>query len=247
MTKQSTQKLLLLLFSQTTQTNVLLGYSSLADLLPDISEAGRRSLVAHLHRQGLIRKERVNGKTLLGSTQHGDRLITAQFPALSSQTHHWLGEWSLVTFLKPPKSDPQFRYLRSLLVNQNAVPLNRGVYLMPSFGVTPLISDLEVSYRQSVMVTAIGEWQFGDERSFILENFALTDLHQLYSGVSSEIEGLLRSLRFDSHLSDQQKVHIFSVFHRLYSLIQKDNGLIVHYFPQSATAISLLSQFQQLF
>ena len=93
----------------------------------------------------------------------------------------------------------------------------------------------------------MGEWQFGDERSFILEKLALNDLQTLYSGVSSEIDGLLRSLRFDSHLNYSQKLHIFSVFDRLYSLIQKDNGVFHHYFPKQFTASELLARFQLLF
>lgn len=247
MPKQSTQKLLVLLFSQTTQTNTLVGYDALEYLLPDLSEAGRRSLIAHLYREGLIRKERVEKQTLFGSTQHGNRLVTAQFPALSAQTHESFTTWSLLTFLQPPKGDPQFRYLRNLLLSKNALNLNRGVYLLSSDTAMALTKDLEVNYRRAVLVTQIGEWQFGDERSFILENLALMDLQTLYSGISNEIDGLLRSLRFDSDLNYSQKTHIFSVFDRLYSLIQKDSGVFHHYFPKSPTAIELLRRFQNLF
>lgn len=215
-------------------------------LLPDLSPAGRRSLISYCQKNSWVQSNLINGKRHLYLTAHGRRELELHFPLFSEKADQWNGEWYLVVFLTAPKLDPQFRYLRNYLLDKRATALTRGNYLLPSFLAVDLVEEIHRSYRTQVMMVSIKKWIFGDERSFALDNYSLLDVHQSYSGVSNELEQLLSKKIIFSSASDQEKKDIFSVFDRLATLISGDVGLLQHYFPDIARGRELLDSFFKL-
>lgn len=242
--KPTTQKLLAFLFDS--ESNFYGNYHHLRYLLPHLTDAGRRSLVSYAFSQAWIEKERVGVETRFRLTSHGQQALSQKIAFLTKEMIDWQGEWSLVVFLSPPKHDRQFRYLRLLLTDLGVAALTRGVYLLPGQGNSRLKSELYASYRQSVCVFNLSEWNFGDERSLISEKYQLVELLESYSGVSKQIDQLLKTKKAFSSLNDQSKKEIFSVFNRLYSLIQKDIGICEYYFPQVASPTELLAKLHSL-
>lgn len=216
-------------------------------LLPDLSDAGRRSLVAYSVRQSWVKSEVIKGQRHLYLTDHGKRELELHFPLFSAKAEGWGGDWYLVVFLSPPKLDPQFRYLRNFLLERYAIGISRGNYLLPSFLAFDLVEEIHRSYRNEVMMFSIKKWVFGDEKSFVIDNYSLLDMEQTLSGISNQIEEMLNKKIKYSTANDQQKNDIFSVFNRLVSVIEKDIGLLPYYFPDVARSKDVLSQFFQLF
>lgn len=241
--KATTSKLLTYLYTDSWQRA---DKSVLDLLLPDLSDAGKRSLISYCQKNSLIKSETIDGQRMLLLTEHGKRELELCFPVFSRKADSWSGEWLVVVFLTPPKMDPQFRYLRNFLLERHAATLVRGNYLIPSYLASDIVEEIHYSYRKEVLIFSIKKWVFGDEKSFVLDQYLLLDLHQSYSGVSNEIAGLLKKNISFSNASHQEKVEIFSVFDRLHWLLSKDIGLISYYFPELTRGIALLKQLQIL-
>lgn len=244
--KSSTLKLLAFLYNPLSvgATEVLFrSYEQLSYVLPELSAAGRRSLVAHAVKQGWVRTEMVGGSTRICLSSFGASLSKQSFPAFNEPTHSWY----LCIASNPPKGDNSFRFLRSLLVKRCAAQLTRAVYLLSSGSVDQsLLDELLVSYRTSVVIVAVGKWVFGDEREVLLRHFALSDMKEVVSGISREVEQLLRIKNSFSELNDQQKLHLFSVFTRLYELLSKEMGLCSVLYPNETTFQEQWHVFQSL-
>ena len=242
--KENTRVLLTILSDDSDQFRLSTIY--LPWLLPELSPAGRRSLVHHAIKQSWIRQESVAGRRWLAITPFGQRRLERLFPALRPSADTWQGDWSLITFLRPPSSDRSFRYLRHALLKQSALGLSRGTYLIPGALPLEIMELLDSIYRQSVMVARVGEWSFGDVRAVLEQQLQLSALSSGYSGISTELAELLLKDRQFTILTDQQKTALFSVFNRLYSLIQKDHGLLFHFQPQTPSPQLLIRQFQTI-
>ena len=128
--KPNTAKLLIFLSSgQWTRSDK----EVLSLLLPDLSPAGRRSLISYCVRQKWIMSELIKNQRHLCLTEYGQRELELHFSLFSKKSDGWNGDWFLIVFLTPPKLDPQFRYLRNFLLEKNAANISRGNYILPSF------------------------------------------------------------------------------------------------------------------
>lgn len=222
------------------QTNSRAG--SLEDfdwLVPTLTLSGRRSLVAQLKQKKYLSVDVVDQDKQLYLTTHGAAALTAHFPALSNRLGNWQGEWAMLVFQRSPKSDPQFRYLRQLLVEAHAGQLSRGVYLYP-IEFPDKIKQQLAFYIDNVLVLTVSSWQMGDERSVIVPLFQLSDLIESLSGVSREVDSLL-SGKIDKKRTIVQQREVFSaVYDRLLFTLQFDLGLHKRYFSQVPDAKDVL-------
>lgn len=243
--KPNTYKLFTFLYSP--DTEFFANNLQLKNILPDLSDPGRRSLLSYLINQGLVSSERRGTQAWFRLTHDGERQLEEIFPCFQTSMRQWSGDLVLLVFLEPPKGDQEFRYLRNFLVNHWSTAISRGIYLWPQAMFDQYQRQLEPMYRKSWLVIKNGEWLVGDRRSFLQQHFAIDDLVTSYSGISKEIVQLLKLKKTVSSFSDQQKMTLYSVFHRLYSLIQKDSGLHFYYFPQVADPLKLLNQLHFLF
>lgn len=241
------------------------GYLDQADLpllLPSLSKGGVRSLLSLLVRDKLVEKldpslmgEMVpvslrNSQTLLQITNHGVELLRSQFSAFQFQDTSSVasvGSWSVIAFLESPKSDAQFRYLRSYMQQIHAGQLKPGMYLYPGHPSEQLLSQLRKLYVGSVVVLRATEWLFGDERTVVSTAFPIYDTAQLYSGISKEISQLLASKGTKKGLSNEDKVALFTVFNRFMSILGDDPGITHWYYPHVPTAAQLVSRFHDVY
>lgn len=248
--KDNTKKLLTWLYrpqdKDAAQLATTIDYDQLRFLLPDMTPGGRRSLVHYLSQQHLIRAERLSHQTQLSLTSHGEQALAAQFPVFSRARYDWPGQWSALIFLQAPNSDRHFRYLRALLLNHHAFHLRRGVYLHPGEFPPKILNTCQELYVGHVVIVSWQQWQFGDERSLISHHYMLSDLSEVYSGISREINQLLSEKKQQKGLTHKFYRQIFSVFDRLFSILPQDAGLLTHYYPQSPHAAQLLTQLQAL-
>lgn len=242
--KQNTKKLLLWLYPVAISQARMVLVSELRIILPELKQSGFRSLLNLLKNQQYLSLDQES--QLVSLTSHGKNALEAQFPVLTDFTERWKGEWQLVTFIEAPRSDQQFRYLRQYLLTNRCGQLARGAYLFPGQLPTAVTAVLQRLYVGKVLVTGLGSWIFGDQALVIGTAFGLTDLKSGYSGISKEIDQLLKQQHQQKSIEDKHKMMITMVFNRLIELLATDLGLLQWYFPGYRSGPELLAQLQNL-
>lgn len=244
--KLNTQKLLVWLYAPEVEKRRLIDYQELKLLLPDMTNGGRRSLIHYLTQKLLVRTERMRELTYISLTSHGINALVAQFPAFDVARQQWQGEWSVLVFRSGPKGDPHFRYLRQLLLDNHALSLSRGVYLYPGELSSRVIDVCKKMYVGAVIVFTTHQWTFGDERRIINQHYLLSDLVEIYSGVSKEINQLLELKSNQKRLTKKSRLEIYSVFNRFFNVLNTDPGFLHYYYPQTPSALMLLNQLHSI-
>jgi len=216
--------------------------SNLNIVLYDLTEGGKRSLLHFLKQRGLINSERVLGTTSIGITPHGIKALEDQFPALSPKWDAWQGNWDCLVFVKAPKTDKQFRYLRGLLVAEGAVSISRGVYAAPFSFSEKVTQECEQLYQDSILLFSVGSWKIASLRSLIIEKYGLLDTVESYSGISNDISRLLTSLDTNKRLTDRHKTELNLVYDRLIDILTEDPGFCGYYFNEIPNVKEMLSK-----
>lgn len=214
--------------------------SNLNIVLSDLTEGGKRSLLHLLKKSGLINSERVLGSTSVGITQHGIKALEDQFPALSPKWDMWQGSWDCLVFVKAPKSDSQFRYLRSLLVAEGAISISRGVYASPISFSEKVTRECEQMYRESILMFSVGSWKIASLRSLIIDKYGLLDTVESYSGIINDVTRLLTVVDAKKRLTDRYKTELNLVYDRLTDILTEDPGFCRHYFNEVPNAKEIL-------
>ncbi len=244
--KKNSVTLALFLYPTKESQDRFLKQSSVYALVPSLTRGGKRSLLYHLEQEAVLFSERVSGDIQYSLTEKGQRQLIELFPALDSKWDTYAGTWQCIVFQQAPKSDPQFRYLRSQLVREHAIGLSRGVYCSPDSFSTNLIQMCQKLYQDCVSIFSVASWDFGFERSSITRNFSLADLATSYSSVSTEVESLLASVDQKRRPNDQEKKQFFSVYNRFRDILSEDVGITTYYYPQVPSGLQLLAQLQEL-
>ncbi|HEX9817379.1 MAG TPA: hypothetical protein VGA89_00565 [Patescibacteria group bacterium] len=213
---------------------------------PDLTDGGLQSVLLFLQKRKRVVIERLEGQQLVSITTHGMRALEEQIPAFVPQRRTWQGDWQGIFFLRSPRSDQHFRFLRRLLTNGFALPVSRGVFLYPGKLPEKIIFELNSGYEGAVLVAEFKNWSFGDEKELISEILALSDMINTYSGISKEIDKLLTLDQSLIEFTDQAKLRFSSVFDRLFTTLKNDYGIQQAYFPQEKTGIELLFALQKL-
>ena len=245
--KNTTKKLLTWLYSPHVHAPLLVKTEDVAWLLPELSPAGLRSLLTHLVAQDLIFREEHQQEMCYRISQSGVTALSQAFPAFSPSWQYWQGGWSCLVFLSSPKSDPQFRYLRTVLIKEKARALSRGVFIYPGSFTSEVLDICHQLYRSHVAIFGFSQWVMGDERSLAISLFALDDIKSIYSGISKEIKSLLTQIDDKKGLTHQQKSEVRGMFERLLPAIEQDPGFLQRYFPGEKTALDILASLQQLY
>ncbi len=246
--KQTSQVLLTALFPLAQgNPSVALSSKQLRFLVPDLSDSGFKSLLYLLEQQEQVSREFGGSEPVYTLTNLGKRAVEDEFPALSNRYDSWEGDWALLVFLTAPKGDPQFRYLRSVLLSQGAVALNRGVYLGAGGFSTRVMVELENEYRRSVVLMTVGEWQIGSEKPIVMKSLGLNDIAATYSGIGKQIDRLLEQNREKTSLKNQTKLTSVDLYHQFLSVLREDPGFTTRYIQRSTTSSELLSKLQQIF
>jgi hypothetical protein len=243
--KENAQRLLSWLYPSD-RTARWVKLSELGFVAPELTEGGLQSVLKFLEEHKRLVIERLDGQQLVSITSHGMRALEERIPAFSPQRRDWQGGWQAVIFLHAPKSDPNFRFLRRLLLGSFALPVSRGVFLYPGQLLEKIIFELNSSYEGSVMSTEFKKWTFGDEREIIGSILNFADQANSYSSISSEIDSLLTLDQPLIEFTDQAKLRFSSVFSRLFAVLKNDFGIQQAYLPQVKDGIMLLFELQKL-
>ena len=244
--KDNSKKILLFLYP-TTREDRWLDLSSLRQVVPDLTDAGFKSLLFLLEKKQFLKVDKTNNQFRYALSSYAKSSLEAEFPALLQRDDKGKEDWKIIVFLESPKTDKNFRYLRNFLTKNKAIALTRAVFLYPGKLSELIEKELNSSYRNSVVVMELGKWLIGDEFTIMGQKAGLNDLFNLYSGLSKEIESLIIISTKKNNASDQQKQQLFSVFSRFVDIISADSSLLGLYFSQVETALSLLQKLQKAF
>lgn len=244
--KKNAQKILLALYKSRAEVPTTLDVSRLRKVVPDLTETGYRSLLLYMSNKDYIFRERILGSTSVGITELGQRSLTAIFPALDTSWDTWKGEWVVLLFLTAPKTDLHFRYLRSLLIQENALPITRGVYLTARSFSDKILREVEVSYPKSIALLSVNSWLKGVDRPLIFSYYGITGLVDSYSGISKEIDLLLEKKAQNKDSFNQSKFNLVSVIDRLLDCLRQDPGFHKFYFPDTPGGAEMIRKMQSL-
>lgn len=242
--KENAKKTLFFLYVKPTKPYFFASIELLKAIVSDLSPSGHRSLITLLVKRGWVSGETLLGETKYRITTAGINALKTALPVFNNSYLHWQGTWAAMVFKEAPPGDKQFRYLRTLLVKYQSVPLARGVYLYPDVFPSQIMTEVENRYSKAVSVFQIGTWISDDERQIAIQHYGLSDLLQTYSGISSEVKRLINRKNPDKDLNHQEKQQLSSLFDRLYEMIGEDTGLLTYYFPQVESGLSVLAQIQ---
>src|SRR5690606_30807833 len=98
-----------------------------------------------LDKKELLRIDKTSSEWRYGLSSHGVSYLKSLFPALSATYINQQPSWLLLVFLAAPKTDKNFRYLRTYLGQNQAIALTRAVYLLPRHLVGKVTPELEKS------------------------------------------------------------------------------------------------------
>ena len=243
--KQNSKKILLFLYPSVEEP-VWFSFSELHKLLPQLSLSGLQSSLFLLDKKDFLRIDKTAIDFKYSLSSYGRSYLEDLFPVLMSTNEKWQGDWSLLIFLQAPKTDKNFRYLRSYLTQNKAIGLTRAVYLFPGTITDKINSDLQRSYKNAVLVLKISQWLFGDDFKVIGQKAELNDLFELYSSISKELDRLIRIKDLNKTFTEQEKQTFFSVLNRFLGVLDADEALLSFYFPEVEGAKKLLNKFQNL-
>ena len=244
--KKNAQKILVALYKPRAEVLTTLDISKLRKVVPDLTETGYRSLLLYMSNKDYIFREKVLDTNAVGITELGQRSLTAIFPALDRSWDTWKGEWVVMLFLSAPKTDPHFRYLRSLLIQEKAFPITRGVYLTARSFSDKILREIEVSYPKSIALLSVNSWLKGVDRPLIFSYYGITGLVESYSGVSKEIDLLLEKKAQNKDSFNQSKFDLISVIDRLLDCLRQDPGFHKFYFPDMPGGAEVIRKMQSL-
>ena len=244
--KDNSKKILLFLYSGNNEERWLTS-SGIRVILPDLTDAGYKSLLFLLEKKQFLKVDKTTEEFRYSLSSYGKSFLEDKFPALLAKSDKEQEAWKIIIFLDSPKTDKNFRYLRSFLSKNKAISLTRGVFLYPGNLSELIKKELESSYRNAVVVMELGNWLIGDEFTIMGQKAGLDDLFSLYSGISKELESLIIILSEKNSANDGQKKQLFSVFNRFVEAVSADNTLLFYYFPQVETVLTLLQKLQKAF
>lgn len=244
--KRNAQKILLTVFTSQQQSPLVVSSDKLRLVVPDLTETGYRSLLLFLINKDLLFREKVFGAVSVGITDQGRKALISLFPALDDRWQVWNGQWMVLVFLEATKTDPHFRYLRSLLLQEQALVLSRGVYLAAGSFSHRIMQECESLYSSAVAVFSVDTWYRGLNRPLIVNYYDLTAKVEVYSGISGDVSQLLGKVMQNKNSTDQQKTNISSIIDRLIDSLREDPGFIKYFFPDVPGVTRILSDLQKI-
>ncbi|MBP7842840.1 hypothetical protein KA017_02450 [Candidatus Woesebacteria bacterium] len=239
--KKNTQKLLVALYSDVSQIKNRVPVPHLQMLVPELSGGGFRSLLFALKKQGVITTQKALGVTTVSITHHGSIHLESEFPALSQKWDKWQGNWDCLVFMESPSLDKQFRFLRNLLLSEGAVAINRGVYLSPGGFSDVVLKECQNTYHSNVLLFSVEAWKLATDASFMIEKYGLLDVAEALSGISSDVDRLLKKVVDRKRLTQSDKISIHLVYDRVLDILLEDPGFCTFYFKEvESMKVSLL-------
>jgi hypothetical protein len=158
----------------------------------------------------------------------------------------WNGKWMMLVFLDATNADPHFRYLRSLLVQEQSLVLSRGVYLAAGTFSGRIMQVCESLYPTAVAIFSVDTWHRGVDRPLIVNYYDLTAKAEILSGISDNLVELLDRINQNKESTNQQKTAVSSIIDRFVESLRENPGFMSHYFPDVPGVMDIISKIQQV-
>jgi hypothetical protein len=241
--KQNAQQLLIWLWSMKGEER-LVRRECVIYLWPMMTASGRRSLVHYLEKQHYIETLTVGKQKYLRLSVFGVEWLERHCLGMSGKRRSWGGEWLLVAVVGKSEGDRGFRQLRSWLRQYGAVKVERGMYLLSAPMEEILSEKLRITYRSMVLVWELKKWLFGDERLLVFRKCELLEVLNLYSGISSDMEQVIKSKKLKKNANNGYISALFEIYQRLLVILGEDLGFLYFYFPNEANGAKILARLQ---
>jgi len=244
--KENSLKLLLNLVSKSGEQRSVRVTALKNTVFPNLKSSSFRSLLYLAKARGWLDLQTVAGERVIIGNRQALTVLEPHFPALLGVWDNWEGQWLSLVFNRPPKTDKQFRFLRNWCQAHHCLQLSRGVYLAPDVYLTNYLSELKPIYDHSIYILSSREWQNDNVDQVAREKYQVVELSNQYSGISNQINGLLKIIDLQKKLDDQHIEQLPALFERLFVAITADLGVIRYYFPHLESVWSLIGGWQSL-
>ncbi len=232
----------LLVFSYAISGELVL-YSHLVYLWPELSAGGRRGLIAHLLKQRLISVQ-YSGKTAqIYLSPIGKAWVEEEyFAEAKSQGPGYL----VLIYPEISSRDKKLKELKTILSKETSEIAPHTFYSQFPLS-DELLSVLKRRYFSHAAVLSIQEWLCGDAKMFINYYLQKNNTDSLLSGVSTQLNELIDKKTMFSDANHQANSYIFSLFDRLFEIIEEKHHLPGDVITVPLSGRQLLAQFKLLF
>ncbi len=192
-------------------------YTHLKFLWPELSDGGRRGLIAHLLKQRLISVSYVGKQAQISISAIGRAWVDEEYFSVRKESF----DHGCIVLLYPgvTNTDTKVRPLKALL-RRELIELGPRTFFSQSPLSDELLSQLRRRFFSLVAVMSVGSWQMGDPNAFVNYYLQKNSESDLLSGVSNQITELIEKKISFSSASDQFKLQIFSLLDRLFEIIE---------------------------
>jgi hypothetical protein len=216
--KITTQKILLF-FHAGGGEEFWLSNSEFENLLPQLTNEGRRSLLYLLKKNHFLKSRKIDKTLLFSITPKGLATLKRLFPFIFLEGDGVPQQQACVIFLHPPAADPHFRQLRKHLLELGSHALQRGIFLFSQGVPETLLVELQENYFDSILVLSIHDWLIKNKYLFIDDEKHFVDVKNTLSGISREVMSLTEKNILFSSRNHQHNLAIHSSFERIFLLL----------------------------
>ena len=189
-----------------------------------------RDAVLQLARGGEVDKIIRNNVPFFRLTSRGREKLLSFFPQSIGQKKVWDRIWRLAIinskFKKKKEKSEELRRLRRALEKLGFKKLSRGVYLTP----LPISAQLKhlllgEDFSAKIAVIESRKLLLGDDEQLAKEIWPLDYLLESYQNLITRQKKLLKKLKREKRLTNQDKEQFSLILNDYFSLLEKDPGL----------------------
>lgn len=230
--RKTTQKILLLLYKTDQETDRSVPIHFLRECLPELSDSGFRALLHYMRRQQLLSVVGKGMSKCVIGTNTGHRSLEAEFSWLeklppSDPDNQDLERGYLLICKTVQHSRNHIYDLRQLMKRSGAITIERNVYFWPGELPRGLKVELSSRFRTSVLVIQTREWLFGHWELDNTERVDFVDMDGVSSGISTQLIGLITTVKPSSTMNHQQKMQFFSLLNQIVDTFAETRGTVV--------------------
>lgn len=222
-----------------------LGYDQLVYLWPEMTDGGRRGVIAHLLKQRLI-SVTYNGKLAnFRLSSIGKAWVEANYaqphPALPSQAG-----WLVIIYPSLTTMAPKVKKLKQLLKTE-CTEFSPKLFFSHQELSTLLLAKLKREFFAQVAVVALREWLMGEPIDFQNSYLQKNGMENSLSGISSELSELIDKKNLFLDMNHQSKLRLYSLLDRLFLLIEQNGEHPLGSQFDFSSAAELLKMFASFF
>jgi DNA-binding transcriptional regulator PaaX len=199
-------------------------YEFLYELFSDVTRGGFRASMKKLVEKKYIDRISLNNRSVFRLSSTGRMKLSMLYPALAfkdqkKENKDFQGSFCIL--LKAPNKDAHFNLLRSHLIRNGFVFVNRGVYFTYHHQINEtFLNELLSNYSSSILLVSIKEFSLGSIDSLLRMNEHSEKVKKSLSEVSSSLVALLGQNSNKKNLLITKKYNLYAAFVKAEELIR---------------------------